>query len=309
MPTWRPAFDEWLSTHQGIISGSRLQTLGCSPRTASRMVARGDLIVMQPGVFRSRQWPAGVEQRLGAICARNPRAVIAFTTAASLWGFRRVDDKRVHVLVPHGSSPALDGAVVHRCRRIDDVDIVERRDGIRITSPPRTLFDSADLLGISAARSVMEQILNEKMCGLGTIIDTFTRLAHPQRPGTATMAAVIASRPKWRRALQSDLEQKVLEEIERQHLPLATTQCPVELPSGTVIHLDFGWPSWKVGLEVDDPTWHAGIEESHRDAHRDRKAATVGWLVPRVSRLDVEGALAEAIGDISAILGRRGWVA
>ena len=116
---------------------------------------------------------------------------------------------------------------------------MERPDGIRVASPPRTLFDSADLLGISAARSVMEQILNEKMCGLETIIDTFTRLAHPRRPGTATMAAVIASRPKWRRALHSDLEEKVLEEIERQHLPLATTQCPVQLPCGDVIHLDF----------------------------------------------------------------------
>ena len=216
MPTWRPSFDEWLSTHQGIISNSRLQTLGCSPRTVSRMVARGDLIAMQPGVFRSRQWPAGVLQQLAAICARNPRAVIAFTTAAMLWTFRRVSDKRLHVLVPHGSSPALHGAVVHRCRRIDEVDIVERPDGIRVTSPPRTLFDSADLLGVSAARSVMEQILHERMCGLETIIDTFTRLAHPQRPGTTTMAAVIASRPKWRRALQSDLEQRVLEEIERQ---------------------------------------------------------------------------------------------
>ena len=244
----------------------------------------------------SKRWPP---------LARVTRQLIGFTSALKALGVRRVADRLIHVLVPHGSSPQLEGIVVHRCRRIDEVDIVRRNDGINLTSPARTLFDSADMLGLSASRSAMEQLLNDKRCTLDEILNTYLRLAHPNRPGTRTMGDVIASRPPWRKALQSDLELRVLEEIERQRLPPVTTQCPVDLGNGRVIHLDFGWPQWQVGLEVDDPAWHDGAEESHRDANRDRKATAVGWLVPRVSKIDVQGDLADAIRDVAIILRQR----
>ena len=83
-------------------------------------------------------------------------------------GIAPVTDNRIHVLVPHGASPELE----HRrspCRKIDDIDIVSRDDGIRLTSHRATLFDSADMLGFSACRSAMEQLLHEKRCTLGTI--------------------------------------------------------------------------------------------------------------------------------------------
>jgi len=228
--------------------------------------------------------------------------MVGFTTAGRLWKYRKLGEFGVHLLVPHGCSPEMDGVVVHRCRRIDPVDIVERQDGIRLTSPPRTLFDSADMLGLSAARSVLEQMLHEKMCTLPTVLDTYRRLAHPNRPGSRTMAAVLASRPLWRDALQSHLEQLVLESIERHGLPTPVTQCPIALPSGRTIHTDFGWPDWRVGLEVDDPAWHDGAENRRNDNWRDRQAAAGGWAVARIARLDVEGPLDDAIQDIAAIL-------
>lgn len=308
MATWHTALDDWFRTHHGIASSAELLRLGVSTRTISRMCAAGRLRTVLPGVHLSAQWTFGPEQVMRAACARNPHAAIGFTTAARLWGLRRVDDRRIHVLVPHGCSPELEGIVVHRCRRIDAVDLVERPDGIRLTSPPRTLFDAADLLGHSATRSILEQVINEHMCSLDAVVDTFSRLAHPHRPGSRTMSVVIGSRPQWRRALQSNLEARVLEEIERQNLPRPVAQCPVRLADGTTIHLDFGWPQWRVGVEVDDPTWHAGFEEHHRDTRRDRKAAAMGWTVPRVSRTDVDRHLGEAVRDLGAVLRARGWI-
>lgn len=155
MKPWRPALDDWFRTHVGIISSSELFALGCSERTLRRMVARGELTTLHPGVFGTRQWPDERMQRLAAMCARDPDVLVAFTTACRSWSFRRVTDDRLHALVPHTSAITLEGVIVHRCRQIDPVDIVERPDGIRLTSPPRTLFDSADMLGLSAARSVI----------------------------------------------------------------------------------------------------------------------------------------------------------
>lgn len=297
--------DEWLSTHHGIIGSEGMRACELSTRTAQRWVEQGRFQRLMPGVYRSAQWPESLEQWCVATCARNSSALISFTTGLRMWHRRNIPLSGVHALVVHGASPELPQVTVHRCRRIDPVDIVERPDGIRLASPPRCLFDSADMLGFNATRSVMEQMLNDRMCTLGTVADTLSRLHHPNRPGSRTLRAVLHSKPKWQRALQSELELRVLWEIERQRLPAPITQCPLVLPGDTTIHLDFGWPQWKVGLEVDDPAWHDGALESTRDARRDRKATMMGWAVPRITRLDIEACISEAVSDVAVILGQR----
>jgi very-short-patch-repair endonuclease len=296
--------DAWFSQHLGIISATKLVELGCSDRNISQLVARHELVTMQPGVYRSAQWPCNREQQMAAACARNPTAMIGLTTAGREWGLRRMTDPRIHVLVPHGRSPEMHGVVVHRCRRIDPVDIVQRLDGIRLTSPPRTVFDSADMVGHEATVSIVEQLLNEQRVTFGTISDTVQRLYHPNRPGSRTMLAVIRSRPAWRAALQSDLEVRVLEEMSRQRLPLPIAQFPMNLPGGRNIAIDFAWPSLKLAVEIDHPTWHDGAADSHADKGRDRKLATVGWTSARITDLDVDGGLHEAVADIGTILAR-----
>jgi very-short-patch-repair endonuclease len=296
--------DAWLSTHLGIINHEQLRQLGCTERNVSWMVSRGELVTVMPGVFRSAQWPMGRDQIMAAACARNAAALIAFTTAGQIWKLRRMNHHDVHVLVPHGCSPELEGIVVHRCRRIDPVDVVDRSDGIRLTSPPRTLFDSADMLGREATLSVLEQLLDEQRITLGTMMDTFERLYHPRRPGSRTMLAVIRSRTEWRAALQSDLEVRVLTEIERQQLPAPRPQYRVELPTGRHIVIDFAWPQVRLAVEVDHPAWHAGALSSHHDKTRDRKLATLGWTTSRITDIDVHGGLSAAIQDIALILER-----
>jgi hypothetical protein len=302
MAHWQSAVDHWFATHHGIAAARTLEQLGMSSSTIYRLAQEERLVRVMPGVFRSAQWPFGRSQRLAAACASNDQVFIGFTTACREWGLRGVDDPSIHVLTVHGSSPELPDVVVHRTRRIDPVDIVERPDGIRLTSPPRSLFDAADMLGFRSSRSMLEQMLNEQMCTMGTVIDTVTRLYHPNRPGSLTMRRVISSKPRWERALQSDLELRVLLAIERRGLPRPQPQCPVMLPDGQLIHLDFGWPQWKVGLEVDDPAWHGGVDAARRDARRDRKATSIGWAIARIPRLDVEGDLDDALGDVDATI-------
>ena len=212
-------------------------------------------------------------------------------------------DRLIHVLVAHGCSPEMDGVVVHRCRRIDPVDVVQRPDGIRLTSPPRTIFDCADMIGREATTSALEQLLNEQRLTFGTITDTLQRLYHPHRPGSATMLAVIKSRPAWRAALQSNLEVRVLEEMARQGLAVPVTQFPMRLPDRDIA-MDFAWPSVKFAVEVDHPAWHDGALESHADKGRDRKLTTMGWTSARITDIDVNGGLTEAVADIGHILTR-----
>jgi hypothetical protein len=296
----------WLQTHAGVISARALREMGCPARTIDRLVARGELRQLLPGVYLSAQWPVGRDQRLMACCLRNPAAVIAFTTAAQLWRMRGVPDRGVHLLVPHGSSPQMEGIHVHRCRRIDDVDVVTRADGLRLTSPPRTLFDAADMLGADTTASIVEQLLDEQRCTFATLADTVNRLGHPRRPGTRTLTEVLRSRPAWRQAMQSDLEVRVMAALRHVGLPEPVPQVHHVLPSGAAIRFDFAWPRWKVAVEVDHPFWHSGAAQSHLDKTRDRQLATQGWLSLRITSTDVASGLHQAVTEVADALHSRG---
>ncbi len=307
-PDWKAKMHGWLQSHHGIISSRQLTEMGCPRRTQYNMVSRAELVVVMPGVFRSAHWPEGDEQLMAAACARHDDVLVGFITAARLWKFRRLPLDRscdIDVLVPHARSLRCSNARVHRCRRIDPVDVVVRSDGIRLTSPTRTLFDCADMIGSDATASILEQLINDGHGTFATHVSTFNRLAHPNRPGTRTMKAVLTSRPRWRRAMQSDLERRILDEIERQGLPRPSVQYRCVLEGGHRVRLDFAWPALKIALEVDHPFWHAGAAESHRDKRRDRKLATRGWQTVRVTDVDVNGGLSESIADVAAVLALR----
>lgn len=303
----RARLDAWFATHLGVVTLAALISFGYSKSAIYRMIERGELIPLLPGVYKGSQWPTGRDQLMAAICLRNPGAVIGSLTAAEIWKFRRSQkDSLIHVLVPHGTSACFDGiadkVIVHRCRRIDPVDIVRRDDGLRVVSPTRALFDVADIVRDAAATSILEQLVNSGMGTLTTHISTMARLAHSRRSGTATMARVIAGRPTWNTAMQSDLETRVFAEVARQGLPIPEIQYALLLPDGKTIRLDFAWPQFRIALEVDHPFWHAGTEASHKDKRRDRKATTIGWLTIRVTDMDVNGGLTEAITDVATTI-------
>jgi very-short-patch-repair endonuclease len=60
----------------------------------------------------------------------------------------------------------------------------------------------------------------------------------------------------------------------------------------------------KLAIEVDHPAWHAGAIDSHTDKGRDRKLATIGWTSSRITDIDVNSGLREAVADVGQILAR-----
>ncbi len=302
------AAHERMARQNGVASLEQLADAGLERSAVHRMVRRRELAQLCPGVYMSTAYSAGPMQMMTAACLRNPRAAIAFTTAGRLWGLRGMKDDGIHVIVPHGCSPELPGLVVHRCRRVDPVDVAARRvDGIALTSPPRTAFDAAALIGADATESVIEQLLSEQRCTFDTLMRTMERLYHPRRPGALVTRAVLLGRPAWRGAARSELERRFRAAIEANGLPQPFVNHAVVLADGSRVEVDLAWPAWRVAGEVDHPFWHDGRAESRRDKRRDRKLGAVAWQSVRFTDWDIEHGMEEALADLRAILIARGW--
>lgn len=305
----RRTTQRFVSAHAGLISRRAALIAGVSPSTIRSLVRSDVLVPAGRGIYRSAAWPETERQRGLGLCLVHPTVMLSHTAAGRDWGYRGMIDHRLHVLCPHGSSPQLryPDMVVHRCRRIDAVDVVEREDGLRLTSPPRTIFDASFVIGVEATVSVIEQAISDFGLTLGTLQDTCIRLFHPRRPGSLTMQAALNSRPPWREAMQSGAEVQMLQALERSGFPQPVTQCPVTLRSGRVIHLDFGWPDWEVGVEVDHPFWHDFESARRRDKRRDLESAAVGWITGRISTSDIGPGHVAGLDELRAVLLRRGW--
>jgi hypothetical protein len=306
MLTWRRTLLEKVASQRGVITLRQLRESGCDRRTVDRLIAAGEYRAVLPGVFLSAAWPLGREQVKIAACARNPSAVLAFTTAGQEWGLRKMVDERVHVLVPHGASPIMDGVVVHRCRRIDPHDVVARGELLRVTSVARTLFDVGAVIGVSGVRSALENALDRELVALDEVAECVQRLYHRRRPGSRQIQHVLKSKGEWSAAVQSDLESRVLRAIERVGLPSPSIQHAVPLSDGTSVRFDFAWPRFKVALEVDHSFWHAGSAESRSDKRRDRRVAALGWVTLRITEDDVRTGLDACMADVRAALDARG---
>jgi predicted transcriptional regulator of viral defense system len=299
---WKADMNHLFSQQFGMISARQLIEKGCSERTIRRMASEGALQTVLPGVFRSPSWPMGREQLMVAGCLRNSAAALAFTTAGQIHGLRKMFDDRVHLLVPHGSSPDLPGLVVHRCRKIDPEDIVPLGNGMRVTSVARTLFDVGGVIGHRRVVSALENALDRKLVNMDAMSEVTLRLFHRRRPGSLEIRSALMARSDWTSALQSDLEVRVLAAIRRAGLPMPVVQYELLFEDGHIVRFDFAWPHVRVALEVDHSFWHVGSEESRKDKQRDRKVATLSWQTLRITEDDVRVGLDGVMLDLAAVI-------
>ena len=299
---WKADMNHLFSQQFGMISARQLIEKGCSERTIRRMASEGALQTVLPGVFRSPSWPMGREQLMVAGCLRHSAAALAFTTAGQIHGLRKMFDDRVHLLVPHGSSPDLPGLVVHRCRKIDPEDIVPLGNGMRVTSVARTLFDVGGVIGHRRVVSALENALDRKLVNMDAMSEVTLRLFHRRRPGSREIRSALLARSDWTSALQSDLEVRVLAAIRRAGLPMPVVQYELSFEDGHIVRFDFAWPHIRVALEVDHSFWHVGSEESRKDKQRDRKVATLSWQTLRITEDDVRVGLDGVMLDLAAII-------
>lgn len=302
MATLNPTAHALFARQHGVASTRQLLDAGISERRLQQLQHDGSLELVLRGAYRTPSAPYTELSRCAAVCAARPDVAIAGPTAGRLWGFRRLpSDHRIHVLAPPASNPAIARWVVpYRTAARHDHDIIERDDGIRLTTRQRTAFDLARWLGSDDLLSVIEQAANDG----GLVDDDFLEVAadwlSPQRPWVRPFLQALDRRLPGGPA-ESHPEVRVADALTRAGVTGLLRQYRAVLPDHGAVRFDLAIPDLRWAIEIDLHPRHRETLGIAADARRDLAASTAGWLTTRIDEDQYERRFNETIAEIAAI--------
>lgn len=287
------------ATHHGIASVDQLIACGLTFDRIQRIRKDGGLDLVLPGAYRTPSAPFDELARCAAVSIAHPELVIAGPTAGRLWGFRRLpDDHRIHVVAPPRSHPTrIPWVVAYRTAAIHEHDIVQRADGIRVTSRPRTAFDLARFVTPLDLRSIIEQAICDGRHTDDAMHEVAVDWLSPRRPWARWYLEQLERRVRGG-AAESHHELLLGEALETAGVGGLVRQHSVMLPGYGPARFDLAVPELKWAIEIDVHPTHQESRGIRSDATRDDAAESIGWLVSRVVKAGFGTSVPATIGDL-----------
>ena len=232
---------------------------------------------------------------MAAALAMGPAAVLSHRSAAELWGIRPTARRRVDVTV-RGRPPHRPGIRVHHS--LLQPDEITTRDGIPVTTVPRTLLDLAAILN----RRQLERALNEaevlRLWDARSVADLLGR--RPGARGAAAMRAVLAAREEGATVTRSELEERFLALMDAAGLPKPAVNDLLKV-GDRWIEADCVWREQRLVVELDGHAAHATRTAFDRDRARDRALQAAGWRVVRVTWRQLSEDPAAVVADLRVL--------
>jgi predicted transcriptional regulator of viral defense system len=258
----------------GVVAYWQLFALGLSRSAIERRVRAGRLHRVYRSVYAVGHIGLSHEGRdMAAVLACGAGAVLSHWSAGSRWKLLRPLHGLVHVSVPRDCR--IPRIRTHQVASLHARDCT-KRDGIPITTVPRTLLDIAGVADERTLRRAVNQAARSGWLNLRAIDDTLQR--NPRRKGTKQLRAVIAAVNPSTHRTRSDLEVAFLQLCRRYGIPT-----PVVNGKVLGIEVDFRWPGANLIVELDGYEYHRTAQEFENDRRRDAYLKKHGYEVLRVS--------------------------
>lgn len=273
-----------------MVTRSELLDAGLTKDEVKRRREKGLLIPVHRGVYRVGHHAPGLEARyLAAVKACGNEAVLSGRAAAYLWRLIKGSPPQPEVLTPNDRR--IPGVRVHRARRTDLAEI-SRRQGIPITTVPRTLADLAS--------SLPEPALARACHEAGVLY----RTTPAQVDAVLQRLLNARGRAKLVRVLHGDvpvtlsrLEARFLELLGEAGLPLPVTN---RVAGGH--RVDCRWPQHRLTVELDSYRYHQSRHAWEQDRRREREARARADVFRRYTWGDVFEQPALMLAELKALL-------
>ncbi len=293
---------QFFARQHGIASVSQLRSSGLSPRAIERLEQVGAIELVLRGAYRTASVELDDIGRCSAVCLARPNTVVAGPTAGRLWDFRRLPrDRRVHVIAPPASNPAIAHWVVpYRTAAIHPHDVVERSDGIRVTTRERTAFDLARHLGADSLLSVIEQAMRDGHLDEQAMRAVAVDWISPQRSWVWSYLRQLDRRLSGG-AAESHPEVIVATALDAAGVGGLVRQYELRIPGYGPARFDLAIPRLRWAIEIDVFPTHDETIGRARDRRRDAAASGAGWTTHRLDRRTYETDLDRWIVATTAI--------
>ena len=289
------------SAQNTVVSTKQLRAAGLASSSVADRVRTGRLFPMFRGSFCAGHEPQGIEPwiQAGALVADG---VAAFRGAAHLWDFRPLRDlEPIEVLTEKAmhnrpARPASRGRIaqpelrIHRTGELKPSDWMWR-DGIKVTTPERTILDCCTVLPYSQARRMVGQALVLKRVSIRSLLAQLD--CSPGHHGAKVLRNIIATA----RPTRSEAEDR-LAELLSQHQLLDWFETNHHVDG--VGEFDFYSPALGFAIEFDGREFHDNPIARADDYAKQKRAEAVGIDVMRVRWRDVTIAHARTASRVAA---------
>ena len=255
---------ELASRAHGVVTRSELVDAGLSNDEVKRRREKGLLIPVHRGVYRFGHHAPSLEARyLAAVKACGNEAVLSGRAAAYLWRLIKGSPPQPEVLAPNDRR--VPGVGVHRARRTD-LGEIGKRQGIPITTVPRTLVDLASSLPEAALARACHEAGVLYRTTPSQVDAVLSRL--PNAPGRANLERVLHGKVP---VTLSKLESRFLKLLREARLSLPITN---RVADGH--RVDCRWPEQRITVELDSYRFHNSRYAWDKDRRREREARSRG---------------------------------
>jgi very-short-patch-repair endonuclease len=273
---------------------------GLTPEQIEHRVRAELWHTLLPGVYL----PAGVALtvdiwRRAALLWAGPTSVLSHHSAGEVWQLDNVEDTKPEIVVQGTRHPRSKLVRVHRTLDLSPADI-RRIDGVRLTSPTRTVIDLASVLDQSALRIAFESARRQRLTTVKQVRRRMDEIGGAGRPGAAKLEALL-TRLDGKAPSEFPLEVTVAEILERSNLPSPVPQFKV-VTAGRTYRLDFAWPEQRVALECDGRLRHSEDSDFENDRVRWSLVAAAGWRVLFVTWREAQRQAADVIQRVRRAL-------
>ena len=273
------AAGEIADEQHGVAHHDQLLAAGVSRRAVSRSLAVGRLRPMFRGVYAVGH--AAVSEKgwcQAALLASGNQSVLTHETACQLWRLRATEPFPISVIVSSNRARKLDRIQARRMR-LDPRDWMTL-DGLRVTTPARTIVDMAGELSPRQMRRLVERAQDLRRFDPNRIETVLAR--NPHRPGCRPLLHLIALLEPDADGAKSHLERLFLALIRRAGLPKPEVNVEIEGRQRDVV-----WREQRLVIEVDGYAYHSSREAMRRDRRRDRELTAALWRPARFTYEEV----------------------
>jgi very-short-patch-repair endonuclease len=277
---------------RGFVTARQLRLLGLGRDAIRYRIRVGRLIRVYHGVYSVGHLPSSpVDFAAAAVLAGGRGAALSHASAAALWGWRQEWKRPFHVTAP--SNHKRDGIVFHHLRLAGSD--VARIEGIRVTSPARTLLDVAPILPSKQLRRAVREAQLVQRLDLGELADVLARFS--RHPGARLLLPLVSESTGPTR---SELEDAFLDFCRHFDLPRPEVNTRV-----AGYEVDAFFPDHRLAVELDGWWFHRTRDSFESDRDKDADLLLAGIETVRITWQRLTGRSRREAERLRAILNRR----